>query len=42
MPIDLWGSVAGAPNGMLVISSGVTNGFNTITNQGFAYDPSSR
>jgi hypothetical protein len=33
--------VAGAPNGMLVVSSGVTNGFNTITNQGYAYDPSS-
>ena len=26
---------------MLVVSSGVTNGFNTITNQGFTYDPSS-
>jgi hypothetical protein len=33
--------VAGAPNGMLVVSSGVTNGFNTITNQGYAYDPAS-
>jgi len=41
MPIDLWGMVSGAPNGMLIVSSGVTNGFNTITNQGFAYDPSS-
>jgi N-acetylneuraminic acid mutarotase len=41
LPIDLWGSVAGAPNGMLAISSGVTNGFNTITNQGYAYDPAS-
>jgi len=39
LPVDLWGSVSGAPNGMLVISSGVTNGFNTITNQGYAYDP---
>jgi hypothetical protein len=39
LPIDLWGMVAGAPNGMLVLSSGVTNGFNTVTNQGFAYDP---
>jgi hypothetical protein len=30
---------AGAPNGMFVVSSGVTqNGF-AITNQGFAYDP---
>jgi N-acetylneuraminic acid mutarotase len=41
LPIDLWGSVSGAPNGMLAISSGVTNGFNTITNQGYAYDPAS-
>ena len=41
LPIDLWGMVAGAPNGMLVVSSGVTNGFNTITNQGYAYDPTS-
>src|SRR5207253_1314784 len=40
MPIDLWGSVSGGPNGLLVIASGVTNGFNTVTNQGFAYDPS--
>jgi len=40
MPIDLWAMVAGAPNGMLVVSSGVTNGFNTITNQGYAYQPS--
>jgi N-acetylneuraminic acid mutarotase len=40
MPIDLWGSVYGPPNGMLAVSSGVTNGFSTITNQGFAYDPS--
>jgi hypothetical protein len=40
LPIDLWGMVAGAPNGMLVLSSGVTNGFSTVTNQGFAYDPS--
>ena len=41
LPIDLWGMVAGSPNGMLVVSSGVTNGFSTITNQGFAYDPTS-
>lgn len=40
MPIDLWASSYGAPNGLLVVSSGVTNGFSTITNQGFAYDPS--
>jgi hypothetical protein len=40
MPIDLWGSAYGAPNGLLVLSSGVTNGFSTITNQGVVYDPS--
>lgn len=40
MPIDLWASAAGAPNGMLVVSSGVTNGFSTVTDQGVAYDPS--
>jgi N-acetylneuraminic acid mutarotase len=40
MPIDLWASVSGAANGMLVVSSGVTDGFNTVTNQGFTYDPS--
>jgi N-acetylneuraminic acid mutarotase len=41
MPIDLWGSVSGAPNGLLAVSNGVTDGFSTITNQGFTYDPSS-
>jgi hypothetical protein len=40
MPIDLWGSVYGTANGQLVVSNGVTQGFNTITNQGFTYDPS--
>jgi N-acetylneuraminic acid mutarotase len=40
MPIDLWASSAGAANGLLLESSGVTNGFSTITNQGYAYDPS--
>jgi N-acetylneuraminic acid mutarotase len=40
MPIDLWGSVSGNPNGLLAVSSGVTQGFSTITNQGFTYDPS--
>jgi hypothetical protein len=39
MPIDLWASSAGAANGLLLESSGVTNGFSTITNQGYAYDP---
>jgi hypothetical protein len=40
MPIDLWASVSGAPNGTLAVSNGVTQGFSTITNQGFTYDPS--
>jgi hypothetical protein len=39
MPIDLWASAAGAANGLLLESSGVTNGFSTITNQGYFYDP---
>jgi len=39
MPIDLWASVSGAPNGTLAVSNGVTQGFSTITNQGFTYDP---
>jgi N-acetylneuraminic acid mutarotase len=40
MPMDLWASAVGAPNGLLVLSSGVTAGFSTLTNQGVAYDPS--
>lgn len=39
LPIDLWASASGAPDGLLVVSGGVTNGFSTVTNQGFAYDP---
>ena len=39
LPIDLWGSARSRRTGCSSISSGVTNGFNTITNQGFAYDP---
>lgn len=39
MPIDLWASASGAADGMLVVSTGVTNGFSTVTNQGYAYDP---
>ena len=41
MPTDLWGGVAGAPTGELVISSGVINSSSTVTNEGFAYTPSS-
>src|SRR5260221_2956238 len=40
MAIDLWASAAGAANGLLLESGGVTNGFSTITNQGVVYDPS--
>lgn len=39
MPIDLWASASGAADGLLVVSTGVTNGFSTVTNQGYAYDP---
>jgi hypothetical protein len=38
LPIPLWGSTYAAADGRLVISGGVTSG-NTLTNQGFAYDP---
>jgi hypothetical protein len=41
LPIDLWGMGYSAANGTLLVSGGVTDGFNTITNQGFAYDPGS-
>jgi hypothetical protein len=30
-----------AANGQLLLSGGVTGGFSTVTNQGYAYDPSS-
>lgn len=39
LPIDLWASGYTAANGMLLVSGGVTDGFNTVTNQGFAYTP---
>src|SRR5262245_66233586 len=41
MPTDLWGGVSGAPTGELVISGGVINQSSTVTNEGFAYTPSS-
>jgi N-acetylneuraminic acid mutarotase len=41
VPIDLWGMGYTTANGELLLSGGVTNGFSTITNQGYAYDPSS-
>jgi hypothetical protein len=41
LPTDLWGMGYSAANGQLLVSGGVTNGFSTITNQGFAYDPNS-
>jgi N-acetylneuraminic acid mutarotase len=40
LPIDLWGGVSDGVNGQLVLSSGVTANASTITNQGFAYTPS--
>ena len=40
LPIDLWAMGYSAANGKLVVSGGVTDGTSTITNQGFAYDPS--
>jgi N-acetylneuraminic acid mutarotase len=39
LPIDLWGMGYSATNGRLLVSGGVANGFNTLTNQGFSYDP---
>jgi N-acetylneuraminic acid mutarotase len=41
IPIDLWGMGYTAANGELLLSGGVTNGFSLVTNQGYAYDPSS-
>jgi N-acetylneuraminic acid mutarotase len=41
LPFDLWGSDYTAANGMLLVSGGVTNSSGTVTNQGFAYNPSS-
>jgi N-acetylneuraminic acid mutarotase len=41
IPIDLWGMGYAAANGELLLSGGVTNGFSTVTNQGYAYNPSS-
>ena len=40
LPIDLWAMGYSAANGKLIVSGGVTNGTSTLTNQGFAYDPS--
>lgn len=41
LPIDLWGMGYTAAGGQLLVSGGVTDQFNTVTNQGFAYDPAS-
>ena len=41
LPIDLWAMGYTAANGELLVSGGVTNGFATLTNEGFAYDPGS-
>ena len=39
MPQDQWAMGYVASGGQLYISGGVTDGFSTITNEGFAYDP---
>ena len=41
IPQDQWAMGYVASDGLLYISGGVTDGFNTITNEGFVYDPSS-
>jgi N-acetylneuraminic acid mutarotase len=41
LPTDLWGMGYSTANGQLLISGGVTNGFSTVTNQGYTYDPDS-
>jgi N-acetylneuraminic acid mutarotase len=41
IPTDLWGMGYAAANGELLLSGGVTGGNSTVTNQGYAYDPSS-
>jgi hypothetical protein len=41
MPLDLWGSAVTAASGLLLVSGGVS-GVSTVTNQGFAYDPTTR
>ena len=40
LPVDLWAMGSAGVNGMLVTSGGVTNGTTTVTNQGYAFDPS--
>jgi hypothetical protein len=41
LPADLWAMGYTASGGELLLSGGVTDGFNTVTNEGFAYDTSS-
>ena len=41
MPQDQWAMGYVASGGQLYVSGGVTDGFSTITNEGFAYDPGS-
>ncbi|MFC1407370.1 MULTISPECIES: carboxypeptidase regulatory-like domain-containing protein [Streptacidiphilus] len=38
LPMDLWAMSYTAADGKLLLSGGVTNGFSTVTNQGYAYD----
>jgi Kelch motif len=39
LPIELWASASSVADGKLLVSTGITNGSRTATNQGFAYDP---
>jgi N-acetylneuraminic acid mutarotase len=41
MPQDHWAGGYVAANDMLIVSGGVTDGFATLTNEGFSYDPAS-
>jgi N-acetylneuraminic acid mutarotase len=39
MPQDQWAGGYVAANDLLIVSGGVTDGFATLTNEGFSYDP---
>jgi subtilisin family serine protease/N-acetylneuraminic acid mutarotase len=41
LPYDNWAMAYASANGQLVVSSGVTQGFATVTNRSAAYDPAS-
>jgi N-acetylneuraminic acid mutarotase len=39
LPMELWASASTVADGKLLVSTGITNGSTTATNQGFGYDP---